>query len=116
VMVTLIGNALKFTPAKGEVGIRILPLEKKEGVCEDLCLEVGVSDTGIGIDPKDFKRIFNKFEQVSLVSPQGAGGSGLGLPIAKEIINLHGGAIWVESEKGKGSRFLFVIPRQYEKP
>ncbi len=116
VMVNLIGNALKFTPAKGEVGIRIAPLEKKEGICGNLCLEVCVSDTGIGIDPKDFKRIFNKFEQVSLVSPHGAGGTGLGLPITKEIINLHDGAIWVESEKGKGSRFMFVIPRKYEKP
>jgi len=116
VMVNLFGNALKFTPAKGEVGIRILPLDKKEGVCDNPCVEVCVSDTGIGLDPKDFKRIFNKFEQVSLVSPQGMGGTGLGLPIAKEIINLHGGAIWVESEKGKGSRFLFVVPRRYEKP
>ncbi|MGE5279604.1 MAG: sensor histidine kinase [Deltaproteobacteria bacterium] len=115
VMINLIGNALKFTPAKGEIGIRVRALEKKEGVCEAPCLEVCVADTGIGIDPKDFKRIFNKFEQVSLVGPQGAGGTGLGLPISKEIINLHGGTIWVESEKGKGSRFLFVIPRQGKK-
>ncbi len=116
VMVNLVGNALKFTPAKGEVGIRIVPLEKKEGICDKPCLEVRVSDTGIGIDPKDFKRIFNKFEQVSLVAPVGAGGTGLGLPITREIVNLHGGAIWVESEQGKGSRFIFVVPRTYEKP
>jgi len=111
VLVNLIGNALKFTPAKGEVGIRVRPLEKKEGICEEPCLEVCVADTGIGIDPKDFKRIFSKFEQVSLVAPHGAGGTGLGLPISKEIINLHGGTIWVESEKNKGSRFIFVVPR-----
>jgi signal transduction histidine kinase len=73
-----------------------------------------VADSGIGIDPKDFKRIFNKFEQASLVSPVGTGGTGLGLAIAKEIIGMHGGAIWVESEKGKGSRFLFVLPKIFK--
>lgn len=111
VLVNLVGNALKFTPAGGEVAIIARFLEEKAGVCPGPCLEVAVEDTGIGIDPKDFKRIFNKFEQVSLVSPPSVGGTGLGLPIAKEIVTLHGGTIWVESPKAKGSRFVFVIPR-----
>ncbi|HAJ57826.1 MAG TPA: hypothetical protein DCL35_08740 [Candidatus Omnitrophica bacterium] len=114
VLVNLAGNALKFTPPKGEVMIALNLLESKDGICAQPCVEASVSDTGIGIDPKDFKRIFSKFEQVSLVSPAGSGGSGLGLPIAKEIVNFHGGAIWVESQMGKGSRFIFVLPRQFK--
>ncbi|MBI5873072.1 MAG: PAS domain S-box protein [Candidatus Omnitrophica bacterium] len=114
VLVNLVGNALKFTPSKGAVTVILNPVESKEGVCVEPCVEVSVADTGIGIDPKDFKRIFNKFEQISLVSPAGSGGSGLGLPIAKEIVDLHGGTIWVESQKGKGSIFIFVIPRQFK--
>lgn len=110
VLVNLVGNALKFTPSGGEVVIVVRSLEEKVGVCQGPCLEVAVEDTGIGIDPKDFMRIFNKFEQVSLVSPPSMGGTGLGLPIAKEIVTLHGGTIWVESQKAKGSRFVFVIP------
>ena len=111
VLVNLVGNALKFTPVKGEVTIMVEALERKEGICSEPCLEVSVVDNGIGIDPKDFKRIFNKFEQVSLVAPSGVGGTGLGLSIAKEIISLHGGAIRVESQVGKGSRFIFVVPK-----
>jgi PAS domain S-box-containing protein len=113
VMVNLVGNALKFTPKKGEVHITLQPLGLKEKICQEPCVEIMVHDSGIGIDPKDFKRIFNKFEQVSLVSPVGTGGTGLGLSIAKEIINLHGGDIWVESQIGHGSTFTFVIPKAF---
>lgn len=112
VLVNLVGNALKFTPVKGEVTVTAETLEKRPGICEAPCVQVTVADTGIGIDPKDFKRIFNKFEQVTLVSPSGSGGTGLGLPIAKEIINLHNGTIWAEGQKGAGSRFVFVLPQQ----
>lgn len=114
VLVNLVGNALKFTPKNGEISVTMNLLARKEGVSEAECLEVCVADSGIGIDPKDFKRIFNKFEQASLVSPVGTGGTGLGLAIVKEIVNLHGGTIWVESEREKGSRFIFVIPRVYK--
>ncbi len=113
VIINLAGNALKFTPEKGQVEIVLNSLESKPGIVDGPCIEVTVADTGIGIDPKDFKRIFNKFEQVSLVAPVGSGGTGLGLPIAKEIVGLHGGAIWVESQKGSGSRFIFIIPKQF---
>lgn len=111
VLVNLVGNALKFTPVKGEVTVMVDALERREGICAEPCLEVTVVDNGIGIDPKNYKRIFNKFEQVSSVLPSGVGGTGLGLSIAKEIISLHGGAIWVESQIGKGSRFIFVTPK-----
>jgi PAS domain S-box-containing protein len=113
VMVNLVGNALKFTPKKGSISISLKSLDRKEKICEEPCVEIAVSDSGIGIDPKDSKRIFNKFEQVSLVSPVGTGGTGLGLSIAKEIINLHGGDIWVESQVGHGSTFTFVIPQAF---
>ena len=73
-------------------------------------VEVAVKDTGIGIPPQDQKRIFERFEQVSLNQPAGVSSTGLGLTIAREIIELHGGRIWVESEQGKGSRFAFRIP------
>ncbi|MFH0877726.1 MAG: ATP-binding protein [Candidatus Omnitrophota bacterium] len=118
VLINLVGNALKFTPKKGEISIALESLESKEGLCPEPCLQVTVTDTGIGIDPKDFKRIFSKFEQVSLVAPSGTGaaGTGLGLPITKEIISLHKGSIWVESQKGKGSKFIFVIPQTYKPP
>ncbi len=114
VLVNLLGNALKFTPVKGEVRVFVKSLDSKEGLCPEPCVEVAVTDTGIGIDPKDVERIFNKFEQASLVAPAGTTGTGLGLPIAKEIVQLHHGAMWVESEKGKGSRFIFVIPKQFK--
>jgi PAS domain S-box-containing protein len=114
VLVNLVGNGLKFTPAQGEVSVTLSACASKEGLCSEPCVEVIVADTGIGIDPKDFKRIFNKFEQVSLVSPAGSGGSGLGLPIARDIVELHAGKIWVESQKDKGSRFIFVIPKQFK--
>lgn len=113
-LINLVSNALKFTPSQGEIFISLKEYVKREDVCEEPCVEVVVVDSGIGIEPKDFKRIFNKFEQVSLVGPStGMGGTGLGLPIAREIVNLHGGKIWVESQKDKGSRFIFIIPRKY---
>ena len=79
-----------------------------------LLRKVTVTDNGVGVEPKDFKRIFDKFEQAGLVEPTGTTGSGLGLPIAREIIRLHGGKIWAESQKGQGSCFVFVIPRRYK--
>ena len=69
-----------------------------------------VSDSGIGIEEKDVERIFDKYEQVSLKTPQGsATGLGLGLAICKAIVEMHGGRIWVESESGKGSTFYFRL-------
>jgi signal transduction histidine kinase len=71
-----------------------------------------VADSGIGISSEDFNRIFNKFQRVEKGVSAKLRGTGLGLPISKEIIQLHGGKIWVESEVGKGSKFTFTLPRQ----
>lgn len=102
VMNNLLSNALKFTPARGEIKVTL----RSAGAAA----EVSVSDTGAGIEQKDIHRIFNKFEQVSSSHPNGHNGTGLGLPIAKEIIEKHGGKIQVCSAPGSGSTFTFTLP------
>ena len=106
VITNLAGNAIKFTPENGTITFDVN--YSKEG-SQDV-VEFGVRDTGIGISPEDQKKIFDKFTQVSLSQPQGVSSTGLGLTIAQEIVELHQGKIWVESEVGKGSRFAFKIP------
>ncbi len=112
VLTNLMGNAIKFTPDKGTITVDG-KLFKHPQTGEDW-VEVGIRDTGIGIAPEDQAKIFNKFVQVSLTQPQGISSTGLGLTIAKEIIELHSGKIWVESEPGKGSRFAFQVPVKFK--
>ncbi len=111
VLTNLAGNAMKFTPEGGAITIDV-----KDGVKDNdiqgECVEIGIRDTGIGIAPEDQARIFQKFEQVSLNQPKGVSSTGLGLTIVKEIVELHGGKIWVESQSGKGSRFAFRLPKK----
>lgn len=114
VLTNLAGNAMKFTPEGGTITI-----DAKEGSgdpqIEGGYIEIGVRDTGIGIAKEDQEKIFQKFEQVSLAQPQGVSSTGLGLTIVKEIVELHGGRIWVESTPGKGSRFAFRLPAKPKK-
>jgi len=98
VFVNLIGNAIKYT----DVGAVLLRLAR---VGDAYRIEVG--DTGRGIAESDLERIFDKFERVGTQQEEG---SGLGLPIAKDIIELHHGRIWVESQRGQGSRFIVLLP------
>ncbi len=102
VVINLFSNAVKFT----ERGSVICSLHKKENE-----LVLSISDTGIGIAPEDYGAVFEQFKQVGgdtlTDKPKG---TGLGLPICKEIIEHHGGRIWVESEIGKGSTFSFALP------
>ncbi|HKB44915.1 MAG TPA: response regulator, partial [Chitinophagaceae bacterium] len=102
VIINLISNSVKFTD-KGSVTCKVYK-EKDE-------LIVSISDTGIGIAPKDFDAVFEQFKQVGgdtlTDKPKG---TGLGLPICKEIVEHHGGRIWLESEVGKGSSFSFALP------
>ena len=101
VVINLLNNAIKYTPAGGEVGIKLIGKEENE-------LYFEISDTGPGI-PEEYKeKIFDKFERILSEKQEG---TGLGLPIAKDIVELHKGRIWVESEPGHGSRFIFTIPR-----
>jgi signal transduction histidine kinase len=101
VIFNLLSNAVKFTPAGGTVDIVGAQLDGE--------LRVSVSDTGPGIAPKDQERIFEEFQQAAAGKEQREG-TGLGLALSKRLVELHGGRIWVESELGKGSRFVFTLP------
>jgi len=105
VLLNLVGNAIKFTDA-GAVGIAV-------GVVDD-CFDVAVSDTGPGIAKEDQARIFEEFQQVDSSSTRRKGGTGLGLSISRRIVEMHGGAITLDSEPGKGSTFHVVIPIRAE--
>ena len=94
----LIGNAVKFTPEGGRVRVTARP--KGGGV------EISVADTGPGIPTESLSTIFEKFRQTA----PAAKGTGLGLAIVKQIITSHGGQVWAESQVGKGSTFIFVLP------
>ena len=98
----LIGNAVKFTPGGGNITISARPVENG--------LSVSVKDTGSGIPKEDLNVIFDKFKQATLESYDKMKGTGLGLAIVKHIINAHGGKVWVESEPGQGSTFVFFLP------
>ena len=103
-IINLIGNAIKFTEAGGTITITVSELDKK--------VKISVKDTGLGIDEKYHDSIFDRFGQVHSEEPEEFGGSGLGLTLTKNLINLHGGEISVVSEKGKGSEFIIILPIQ----
>lgn len=98
----LVKNALQFTEPGGHVSIQ---LEEDSGY-----YKVTVRDDGIGIAARDLPRVFERFFQVETHLTRRYGGMGLGLAVAKAMIELHGGRLWVESEEGKGSRFTFLLP------
>jgi signal transduction histidine kinase len=98
----LIKNALQFTESGGHVTISV---QEESGH-----LKVTVMDDGIGIPARDLPRVFERFFQVETHLTRHYGGMGLGLAVAKAMIELHGGRIWVESEEGKGSCFTFLLP------
>ncbi len=99
----LVGNALKFTE-QGFVSVSI-GLEEK-------FYRITVTDTGIGIQPEHHKTLFDSFTQENSSTTRKFGGTGLGLSICKKLVTLMGGQIWIESELGKGSKFIFEIPRE----
>ncbi len=102
VMNNLISNAIKFTHEGGSVTISVKYSQDN--------VEVSVKDTGQGIENDDITLIFDKFRQVKSKATRGEKGSGFGLAIAKNLIELHGGKIWVESRLGKGTTFYFTLP------
>lgn len=105
VLSCLLSNAIKFTPAGGSIHIRAHAPQAD-------FVEVSVKDTGIGIKSEDIPKLFKPFSQLEPVYTKTAKGVGLGLALAKRFVELHGGRIWVESEYGKGSKFIFTIPVQ----
>jgi len=111
VITNLLGNAVKFSNEGGEIRLQAEAFQgKRSGDASDW-IRVTVSDKGVGIDEKDFEIIFDKFGQVCTDTLKDKPtGTGLGLPICREIVTHYGGNIWVESLKGKGSSFHFTLP------
>jgi len=103
VMINLLSNAFKFTE-KGGITVEVRDLGEE--------VRCAVKDTGPGISQENLTRLFNKFEQFGKPMHSVEKGSGLGLVISKSIVEAHGGRIWAESEPGKGSSFIFTLPKK----
>lgn len=126
VLTNLLSNAIKFTPDGGKVEIRtevidakdINPVEMFEDELKKLkgkYLQICVKDDGIGISREHLARVFDKFAQIENSLSRKVGGSGLGLPIARQLLEAHNGSIWCNSKPEKGSSFYFVVPIADEK-
>ncbi len=111
VMLNLLSNAAKFTE-EGYICLR--------AQADDRYVTISIEDTGIGIPPEKHEEIFQEFTQVDASTTRRYAGTGLGLPISRHFVEMHGGQIWVESELGKGSTFYFTLPirgpKQEEEP
>ncbi|AHJ99023.1 hybrid sensor histidine kinase/response regulator [Hymenobacter swuensis] len=107
VLVNLVGNAVKFT-TRGGITLRLAVAPTVETGVE--ILRFGVQDTGIGIPADKLDAIFEDFSQANASTTRQYGGTGLGLSIARNLVQLHGGRLWVESREGQGSTFWFNIP------
>jgi two-component system, NtrC family, sensor kinase len=105
VIFNLLSNAVKFTPEGGSIVVASAQVDGE--------MQVSVTDTGPGIAAEDRERIFEEFQQTD-VGVQQREGTGLGLALSKRLVELHGGRIWVESELGHGSRFVFTLPIEEE--
>ena len=121
VLANLVSNAIKFTPENKTITISSKLVNSKNinindyfkdiiNLSEGDYVLVSVKDEGIGIAEKDLLHAFDKFAQIENSLSRKAGGTGLGLPIAKQLLDAHKGAIWCDSELNKGSEFYFVIP------
>jgi signal transduction histidine kinase len=106
VMINLVNNSIKFTE-KGKVTMRVDQLDSEKVL-------ITVKDTGIGIPTTQLETIFQEFSQVDTTSTRKAGGTGLGLPISRRLVELHGGRLWAESTgvSGEGSSFYIELPRE----
>ena len=107
VLTKLMDNAIKFTEKGGKLDVLAQNIDGFVKIC--------VKDTGIGISKENIGKIFDKFFQIDATTTRKYNGSGVGLTISKNIIEKHGGKIWVESELGKGTTFFFTIPRASSK-
>lgn len=103
VLLNLLSNANKFTLEGGEVRLQAAMLDRS-------ALMVSVVDTGIGIAEEDYESVFEEFQQVDSSATREAQGTGLGIPISRKIVEMHGGRMWMESELGEGTTFTFILP------
>ena len=108
VFINLLSNAIKFTPKGGQITINADPVIKNGFIT------FSVMDTGIGIAPDDFNKLFNEFYRVDNEINQNVKGTGLGLTLAKNIVEIHHGKIWVQSQVGNGTTFYFTLPSSAE--
>jgi signal transduction histidine kinase len=104
VLFNLVGNALKFSPDGGKISVGVK-------MTNGGFIEFSVTDTGSGISAEDRRKLFQPFNQLESADYKNIKGTGLGLSISKNIVEMHGGKIWVESEVGEGSTFFFTIPQ-----
>jgi PAS domain S-box-containing protein len=104
VMTNLLSNAIKFSPKGSTIWFGVAQDSARE------MLQFWIQDEGRGIPPEQLERIFERFHQVNASDARQKGGTGLGLPICRSIIQQHGGTIWAESKLGQGSRFCFTVP------
>ena len=109
VVANLVGNAIKFTPRGGHVRVEVR-------AANDGGATIEVADTGVGIDPGELPRIFDRFFRGSRASEARGSGSGLGLAIVRSIVEMHGGTVTVSSRLGGGSTFLVTLPAQPYRP
>ncbi len=107
VLGNLIHNALRYTPAEGRITVRTAPHREDGGALGAL---VEVSDTGSGIAPDELPFVFDRFYRADKSRTRASGGSGMGLAIARQLVEAHGGRIWVQSREGTGTTFAFVLP------
>lgn len=126
VLTNLVSNAIKFTPEGGKVDIRTQVIDAKDinlvdifeydlGRLHGQYLQICVKDNGLGISKEHLSHVFDKFAQIENSLSRKVGGSGLGLPIAKQLLDAHNGTIWCNSKPEKGSSFYFVLPLATEK-
>ncbi|MDH3976328.1 MAG: PAS domain S-box protein [Deltaproteobacteria bacterium] len=109
VLINLIGNASRYTPKGGTITVKVEPfVDDSDALIKQV--KFSVMDKGPGIKKKDMNRLFKPFERLDIDLGGENSGTGLGLVLSKNIVELHGGKIWVESEWGKGSNFSFALP------
>jgi two-component system phosphate regulon sensor histidine kinase PhoR len=104
----LLNNAVKYSPGGGTVTVTT--------TFDDREIELSVTDQGVGIPAADLDRVFQPYTRVEHPNVAQVAGTGLGLPIVRQIVELHGGQVWVESELGKGSTFHVRLPYRQQQP
>ena len=107
IVTNLLNNAIRYSPEGSQIDINLNETDK--------AVQISVSDNGPGIPDSDIEFVFNRFYRVDSSRDRASGGRGLGLSIAKEFVEAHGGNIWVESDYGNGSQFTFEIPKRTQR-
>jgi len=103
-LANILNNAVRYTAPSGEVEI--------SATAQDSIVTIMIADTGVGIPPDDLPRVFERFYRVEKTRSRDHGGTGLGLPIARKVVEAHGGKIWIESSLNKGTKVWFTLPQK----